>query len=67
MRKVKLQHKNLYVFQETCLPILPIPAAQVLFKPTLFYSCKEHSTNLPIFMQNKANFCKAEINVSSLI
>jgi len=33
----------------------------------LFYSCKECSTNRSVFMQNKANFCKAIIYVSSLI
>jgi hypothetical protein len=38
----------------------------------LFYSCRELSssatgTKRPIFLQNKANFCKAEIIVSSFV
>jgi len=33
----------------------------------LLYNCKECLTNQPIFMQNKANFCKVKIIVSSLI
>jgi len=34
------------------------------FTPDLFYNCRKYSTNQPIFMQNKANFKKARMNVS---
>jgi len=30
----------------------------------LFYSCKECSTNRPVFMQNKANFLKSQMDIS---
>jgi len=33
--------------------------------PNLFYKCRESSTNRPYFMQNKANFEKAQMNASS--
>ena len=32
-----------------------------------FYNCRESSTNRPIFMQNKANFLEAEMNVCSIL
>jgi hypothetical protein len=34
---------------------------------TLLYKCRESSTNRLCFLQNKANFCKVKIVVSSLI
>jgi hypothetical protein len=33
----------------------------------LLDKCRKYSTNQPIILQNKANFRKAKINVSSLI
>jgi len=47
--------------------MLSIPMAQVLRKPTLFDNCREYSTNRPYFLQNKANFKKAQMNVNSLM
>jgi len=32
---------------------------------TLLHNCREHSTNRPVFMQNKANFKKAQMSTSS--
>jgi len=32
-----------------------------------FYNCSESSTNRPYFLQNKANFRKAQMNVNSFI
>jgi len=54
MRNVKPQRKNSQISHGT-------------FGHGLFYKCRECSTNRPVFMKNKANFCKAEIVVSSLI
>jgi len=45
------------------LRILPIPMAQVLCKPNLFDSCRKYSTNRLIFMQNKANFQKSQMDI----
>jgi len=42
------------------LSILPIPMAQVLFKPTSLYSCREHSTKRPIFCKTKPIFEKVK-------
>jgi hypothetical protein len=35
--------------------------------PSLFYSCRELSTNQPIFMQNKANLGKSQMNVNLIM
>jgi len=34
-------------------------------KPNVFYNCRESSTNQAYFMQNKANFQKSQMNLSS--
>jgi hypothetical protein len=33
----------------------------------LFDNCRGSSTNRPLFMQNKANFCKGQMNANSII
>jgi len=44
------------------LSILP-----TLRKLTLFDNCRESSTNRPIFLQNKANFRKSQMDVNLTI
>jgi hypothetical protein len=50
MYNVKLQRKNSRISHGTC-------------GHGLLYNCKECSTNRPIFMQNKANFRKSQMNI----
>jgi len=35
--------------------------------PNVFYNCLESSTNWPIFLQNKANFRKSQMDVKLII
>jgi hypothetical protein len=55
MQKVKPQHKNSQISHGA-------PSGQACGHG-LFYNCREHSTNRPIFMQNKANFRKSQMDV----
>jgi len=50
MQKVKPQRKNSQISHGTC-------------GHGLLDNCREYSTNRPIFMQNKANFQKSQMNV----
>jgi len=50
MQKVKPQRKNSPISHGTC-------------GHGLLYNCRESSTNRPIFMQNKANFQKSQMDV----
>ncbi len=50
IQNVKLQSKNSQVSHGTC-------------GHGLLYNCRESSTNQPIFMQNKANFRKSQMDV----
>jgi hypothetical protein len=49
-QNVKLERKNSPISYGTC-------------GHSLLYSCRECSTNRPIFMQNKANFRKSQMDV----
>ncbi len=49
------------------VPSLPPMLAHLLFCRGPLYICRESSTNQLLFMQNKPNFRKAQMNVNSLI
>jgi len=53
MQNVKLERKNSTVSRGTCCH-------------GLLDNCRESSTNLPLFLQNKANFQKSQMNVKLL-
>jgi hypothetical protein len=43
---------------------LPAYKAAVIYVPIRHYICRESSTNQLLFMQNKPNFAKAQMNIS---
>jgi len=50
--------------QVLCKPIRRFGAISPDSRRTLLYNCRKYSTNRPIFLQNKANFRKSQMDVT---
>jgi len=59
--------RRLTLIETSCATDSSATGKRITKLTNVLYNCRESSTNWPYFMQNKAIFRKAEINVSSFV